>query len=223
MPSRSARDAGRLRRLDGGVDLPLPVVGPAQHDGARAVGVVAVDARAEVGLHQVAGLQDAIGGAVVRDRGVRAGREDRLERDGLGAELEHPPLQVAGDLRLGASLERPGQQALQRVDGDLAGTAQGVDLAVVLDLAQALDDQALRRHGRDAGLRERGVGVDAQRVRLARPRAPVMRPAASPSRSRVMTWSRSGTSSSGLVAVAAVGQEGAGAVGGQHAGRRSSR
>ena len=112
--------------------------------------------------------------------------------------------------------ERPGQQALQRLDGDLAGAAQGVDLAVVLDLAQAFDHPC-RRHRRDTGLGEPRVCVDAHRVRLAGPHGfhAVGGFAEQVAGDDVVEV---GHLVGGLVAVPAVGEEYACAVGGEEKG-----
>ena len=93
-------DTGRLGGLYGGVDLALPVGRRPDDERPGAVGVIAVYPSAEVDLHQVAGLDDAVGWPVVRYRGVRPGRHDRLERECLRTALEHapsafPPLYVA--------------------------------------------------------------------------------------------------------------------------------
>ena len=143
---RQRGPAGRLGGRDQLVDLPLPVRGVAQDDGAGHVGVVAVDGRAEVELQEVAVAQHGGVGPVVRDGGVGAGGDDRLEGRRLGTQRQHAGVELAADLQLGA----PGpQRALggqlgQRLVGDRAGAAQRLDLVVVLDRAQGLDGPADR-------------------------------------------------------------------------------
>jgi hypothetical protein len=106
--------------------------------------VVAVDGRPEVELEEVAVPQHGGVGAVMRDRGVRAGGHDRLEARGLGAQRQHPGVEFPADLQLGAT--RPqrslGGQLGERLVGDGTGLAQGLDLPVVLDRAQRLDEAA---------------------------------------------------------------------------------
>ena len=87
--SAPTASAARPAACDGGdqlVDLPLPVGGVPEHEGAGHVGVVAVDGRAEVELQEVAVAQHGRVGPVVRDRGVGAGGHDRLEGRRLGAQ-----------------------------------------------------------------------------------------------------------------------------------------
>src|SRR3954471_18165676 len=74
-----------LRARDELVELLLPVGRGAEHERARHVGVVAVDERAEVELHQRSGVQHGVGRPVVRHRGVRPGAHNRLERRAVGA------------------------------------------------------------------------------------------------------------------------------------------
>src|SRR5215207_2513719 len=104
---RQRLPAGLLRRPDQLVDLLLPTGRLTQHQRAGHVRVVAADGGAEVELDQVAALQHPVHRPVMRHRRVRAGRHDRLERAGVRAELQHPGVQVAADLPLGAPGPQP--------------------------------------------------------------------------------------------------------------------
>ena len=174
-PDRERRPAGGLRRGDQLVDLPLPVRRVPEDDGARHVGVVAVDRGAEVELQEVAVAQHGRVGPVVRDRRVGAGGHDRLERRRLGAEREHPRVELAAHLPLGAAgPQRPlGGELGQRPVGDGAGPAQRLDLVVVLDRPLAPRRRAgpTLSSGRGAAgvgqhLLQGGQAVDGEVVRL---------------------------------------------------------
>jgi hypothetical protein len=78
---------------------------------------------------------------VVRDRRVRPGRHDGLERRGVGAVAEHQRVQVAADLAFGpAGAYATGDEQLgERPVGDRARLPQQRDLVIVLDRAHRLD------------------------------------------------------------------------------------
>ena len=131
--------------------------------------MVAAVPRPEVDLEQVAAEDLAVGGAVVRDRAVRAGRHDRLERDAVGAQLDHAGLQPPGHLALGLPRRRPAERLAQRPVADRAGLPEQRQLAVVLDRAQLLDRVPERHQLRSAvQAAQLGVRLDADVVGLER-------------------------------------------------------
>ena len=91
--------------------------------------------RAEVEFHEVACRQHRLGGAVMRDRRVRAGRDDGLEGDAVGAVVEHQRFEFAAHLLLGAARPQPAalEQLRQRRIGCGACRPQQRDLVLVLD------------------------------------------------------------------------------------------
>ncbi len=78
----------------------------------------------------------------MRQRAVRAGRDDRRERHRLGAHPAHRHLEVERHVALGAPREAPFEDLLERRVGQLRGGAQTLDLPGVLDGAQLLDPAA---------------------------------------------------------------------------------
>ena len=138
-PQRIA--AGLLRGADQLIDLALPIGGLAQHKRPGHVGVIAADQGTEVDLDEVAGGQHRIGGPVMRDRRIRPAGHDRLERDAVGAVVEHQGFQFAAHLAFGPAGPQPaaGHQIGQRGVGGLAGQPQQRHLAGVLDFPQRFD------------------------------------------------------------------------------------
>ena len=174
-PTASAARPAAWRRRDQVVDLALPV-GRGPHDqtcgscrrGSRRP-------RAEVDLEEVAGLSTVRVGPVVRDRAVRRRRRRSSRTTAPRRRAQHPGLQLAGDLALGAARpQRPRRPAPPAPGRRRAGPAQRLDLAVVLDRAQRLDrapddaSSGTRAAGRGVGQHrlQRGQPVDGQVVRL---------------------------------------------------------
>jgi hypothetical protein len=99
--------------------------------------------------------------------------DDRLEARGLGAQRQHPRVELAADLQLGAArAQRPlGGQLGQRPVGDRARPPQRLHLVVVLDGAQRLDrppdaDQLHRRGALTGHPLQRAQPVDGDHVGL---------------------------------------------------------
>ena len=170
--------AGALRGGHQLIDVVLPLRGLAQHERPGHVGVVAGDQRAEVDLHEVARRQFGVGGPVMRDRGVRSRRDDRLERHPVGAVVKHQRLEVARHLPFGASRAQPAplDQVGQRRVGGLAREPQQRLLPVVLDLPQRLDRAGGPHQLHVAGgSRQHVVLVDRDDVAFeAQPRRPAV-------------------------------------------------
>ena len=103
--------------------------------------MISADQGTEVDLDEVAGGQHRIGGPVMRDRRIRPAGHDRLERDAVGAVVEHQGLQFAAHLAFGPSGPQSAarHQVGQRGVGRLARQPQQRHLAGVLDLAKRLD------------------------------------------------------------------------------------
>ena len=173
---RQRRPAGRLRGRDQVVDLPLPVGGVPEHQGAGHVGVVAVDGRAEVELQEVAVAQFGRVGPVVRDRRVGAGGHDRLEGRRLRARASASGRRARGRPR---SSVRPGRSAPSAASSASAwsATAQARRSASIssssLIARWRLDGAADRRPapapcaaGVGQHLLQRGEPVDGEVVRL---------------------------------------------------------
>jgi hypothetical protein len=165
--------AGPLSGGDQVVDLQLPVRDGRQHKGPGHVGVIAADQRTEVDLDEVTCGQHRVRRPVMRDRRVRPGRHDRLERHPVGTVVEHQCLQFPAHLALGPAGAQPAafDQVAQRRVGRLAGQPQQCDLAGILDLAQRFD----RARGADQlgrGPRCRLPG--ASRAQFARQRGEVV-------------------------------------------------
>ena len=102
---------------------------------------------------------------MVRDRRVGAGGHDGLERRRLGAERQHPGVELAADLaaRSGPAAARPRRSARRAPGRRPRRPAQALDLALVLDRAQGLDRPADRRELR---LGAAGGGVGEHRAQL---------------------------------------------------------
>ena len=125
-------------------------------EGPRVVGRVAADDAAGVHDHGVAAADLAIGGAAVWTRGVRAGRDDGLERDGVGTLVVEELLDRPGNVPLGAADEALLDEPLEDAVGDLTRALDRGELVVVLDCAEPLDEAATR-NGLDGAAPERLV------------------------------------------------------------------
>src|SRR3954463_427403 len=128
--SFEARQLAFERRGVSGLELVRQRAGG---EGARAVGVVAVDHRARVDHDRLAGLDRALGRARVRLRRVRARGDDRLEGRPLGTELAEEVIEPPSKLALAAADERLLGEAGVRVARDLPGAADRVQLRLLLD------------------------------------------------------------------------------------------
>src|SRR2546423_4818323 len=103
-PRRQRLPAGLLRGEHQVVDLDLPVgPGPADHEGAGHVGMIALIHRPEVDLQELALADPPLPGPVVRHRRVRAGGHYGVEGPAVGAVVGHPALQLLRDVPLGAA------------------------------------------------------------------------------------------------------------------------
>ena len=122
---REARQLALERRGVGGLELVRQRAGG---EGARAVGVVAVDHRAGVDHDRLAGLDRAVGRPRVRLGGVRARGDDRLEGRRVGAVLVEELVQPPRELALGATDEALLGEARVGLARDLAGPADRVQL-----------------------------------------------------------------------------------------------
>ena len=118
---------------------------------------VAVYPAAGVDEHDLARLDHPRAGVVVRQRRVRAARDDGLERDRLRAPLPHGALDPPGDLGLRPPDNGLAREPLQRVVQDGRGTADGVELLRILRRPDALDHLP-GRHQLGAAFRDRRVG-----------------------------------------------------------------
>ena len=76
----------------------------------------------------------------MRKRSVRPAADGDVERRALAAALVQQHLHPPGELPLGAADEPLAREPLVRLVGDLRGLPDRVELAVLLDRAQALDD-----------------------------------------------------------------------------------
>ena len=96
-------------------------------------------------VDEFAGSDPSRAGGVVRAGAVRpAGDDDARGREPLpvGAELAHPVVQLVGDVALAAAEQRAGaagDQAAERLLGDLHAAADQAGLPRVLDRAQPAD------------------------------------------------------------------------------------
>src|SRR6185312_8457463 len=91
----------------------------------------------------------AVTGSRMRPGARRACPDDRLEREALASLFVEELREIPGDVALGAPDERHLGQALEDAIRDRARAPESVELALVLDCAQALDDAA-GRHRLDA-------------------------------------------------------------------------
>jgi len=78
----------------------------------------------------------------VRQRAVRAARDDRRERRILGAALAHLALEIERHLPLGAAREAARAEVLVDVVGQVGRLADGAQLALLLHRAQVLHETA---------------------------------------------------------------------------------
>jgi hypothetical protein len=142
--------------------------------GARHVRAVAVDLGATVDGDEVTCGEDVIAGTVVRRGTVRAGRDDRGERDAVRSRARGTP--ARSGVRASRSVV-PGAQpdvlgAREDVTGDGAGATQPRDLGASFVTRSAATSPVVRTSAtsppraasRRPGLRERDVlGVDPER------------------------------------------------------------
>ena len=121
--------------------------------------MIAGDQRAEVDLDEVAVRQHSVGRPVMRDRRIRPGGHDGLERNRIGAVVEHQRFQLAAHLAFGPAGPQPAplHQIGQRGVGLFAGQTQQSELTVVFDFAQRLD--------RSGGPHQLGGRVPLRRAR----------------------------------------------------------
>ncbi len=179
--------------------------------------MVAVDQRAEVDQHQLAGADDPLARLVVGAGAVRPRRDDGLEADVVGAAVAHLGVQREREPPLGGPVGEQGEHRGQRIVGDGAGRADPRDLAVVLHDAEVFD-QAARGHqlgGREPGLGEApllGPGdvlrleADARRrLQVPREDRPLLGDGATDAELRV--HAHRGQLAGRLLLVAAVGHE----------------
>ena len=140
-------------RVETDVVCPAELVGqrPAGRERPRAVAVVAVDLRAPVDRHERALLDDRLGRVRMRQRTVRARRDDRRERQLVRTVRVQQLVQAPGELELAAADPRLRGQRLEPTVGDPRGLPQLRDLFVVLDRAHRVDDPARRDELRLAG------------------------------------------------------------------------
>src|SRR5207247_6473582 len=106
--------------------------------------------------HGLAAAYLPIGGAAVWTRGVRPGRDDRLERDGIGTLGVEELLDRPRDLPLGPAHEGLVDEPLEYAVGDLARALDRRELVGILDRTEALDEAA-PRNGLDRAVAERLV------------------------------------------------------------------
>ncbi len=95
------------------VGLAQAIGQPAGREGARAVAAVPVDANAPVDGDERAAVDDLVGRMGVRLRAVLARRDDRVERQLVGAVRVQQLAQPPGELALGAADPRLGGQRLE--------------------------------------------------------------------------------------------------------------
>ena len=153
-PRLDVRARALLRLEADVVGLAQPVGQPAGRERARAIAAVAVDADAPVDRDERPAVDDPVRRMRVRVRAVRAGGDDAVERELVGAvgvqQLAQPPR----DLALAAPDPRLGGQRLETAVGDAARALKLRDLLVLLDRPQLLDEAA-RRHEVARALGER--------------------------------------------------------------------
>src|SRR6476659_7336792 len=114
-------DGALLRGYAHLVGAPQRVRQPAGRDRARAVAAVTVDAHAPVDRDERRAVDDPVVGAVVRERAVRARRDDRVEGHVVGTVGVQQLAQAPRDLTLGVSDEGLGRQRLEAAVGDARG------------------------------------------------------------------------------------------------------
>src|SRR3954447_26843602 len=160
------REHDRVRLLHDTVDR-------TGHEGARVIGGVAVDDAPGVDDNGLACADLAIGRACVRARRLRPGRDDALERDGVGTLVMKELLDRPRNFAFRAPDEALLRQALEHPVGQLAGTSDRRELLLVLDRPQPFDE-ASPRDGLDCAGAERlprrigkMVSLEADRPRQA--------------------------------------------------------
>ena len=146
-PGLQAGQPGRLGAADQLVQVALALAGPAEHDRAGHVGAVAVDPGPEVERGQVAGAERPVAGVVVGLGGLLPEGDDGVEGRAVGAQPAHGQLQVDRHLPLGHALAQAGQHPLEGLAAEPGRLPHGGQLALVLDLAQLLDQRRGRHHG----------------------------------------------------------------------------
>ena len=167
-PGADRVDPGLLGLADDVVDLPQLGGRGAERDRPGHVGVVALDARAEVELDDVALLEHAVPRVVVRLGGVLPERDDRIEGEVVAPLLEQQALQVARQVSLAHPHAHDVEDAVERPVGGGLRTPEQVELLSVLDPAPTLHDVG-ERDERDAiaqGRAQLRVVVDGDRLRL---------------------------------------------------------
>src|SRR5262249_5798552 len=126
----------------------------ARRDGTRAVGAVAVDARAEIGDDQRVLADDRLARLGVRPRAVRSRCDRGLERQLVHAMCVHQLAQAPGELALAPPDPRLGRERLERALRGARGATGRLDLGGVLDRAERLH-RSRGRHELEAPRTER--------------------------------------------------------------------
>ncbi len=125
----------RLRLAHQFVDLGRLGAGIAGRKGAGAIRAVPVQLGPHVEDHQLRRPDLAGARLGVRERAVRAGRDDRRER-GLGAELADAGLAGTCDVALGPARQAPGDRPAIDLVAELGGGGDPLHLPFVLDRPQ---------------------------------------------------------------------------------------
>src|SRR5712691_2601764 len=133
-------EARLLGGEDEGVGLLDRALDEPGREGARVVGRVAADDAAGVHDHGLTPADLAIGRATVWTGGVRPGRDNRLERNGLGALVVEELLDRPRDIPFGPPYEGLLNQPLEDPVGDLTRALDRSELDVVLDRTKPLDE-----------------------------------------------------------------------------------
>ena len=149
-PGRDGVDAGLLGLLHDVVHLLELGGGFAERHGPRHVGVIAAVQRAEIQLDDVAFVEQAVSGLVVRLGGVLAEGHDRLEAEAVGAVTMQQVLELTGHGQLGHADREGLEDVLERLVGDRLGPAKVLELLVVLHPPQPFD-LVTQRHELHAG------------------------------------------------------------------------
>lgn len=133
-----------MRRDHNRVGLAQVFLERAGRERARVVRGIAPNGAARVDDHRLASADLTAGRATVRTRGVRSGRDDRLEGDPLGTFVVEELLDRPRDVALGAADEALLDQPFEDTVGDLACLLQRGQLALVLHGSERLDQAAAR-------------------------------------------------------------------------------